>query len=239
MIALAWALCAWAELNGAAALVHHHALYHSELTFWQAALALVVAWQVMTAAMMLPSSLPMLRPFASASARHPHSRAAVAVFVAAYFAVWTAFAAAAFAMDYFLVHPLAHSWAWLAAHVQVIPAATFAIAAAYQMSPLLDACLTRCRHPGAYLMRHYRSGLRAAPRIGLAHAIFCLGCCWALMLVMFAAGIAHLYWMAVLAAVMVVEKGFPGGRRLVRPVGSALAAMALLALVAPGALPGF
>jgi len=89
-----------------------------------------------------------------------------------------------------------------------------------------------------YLMRHYRRGARNGLRLGIAHALYCLGCCWALMLVMFAAGVAHLAWMGVLAAIVFIEKGTPAGNRIVAPVGLALAALAGIALLAPGALPG-
>ena len=95
-----------------------------------------------------------------------------------------------------------------------------------------------CRHPGIYLMRHYRRGALNGLRLGFGHALYCVGCCWALMLVMFAAGVAHLAWMGVLAAIMFVEKATPAGRRIVVPVGAAFAALAAIALVAPGAIPG-
>ena len=95
----------------------------------------------------------------------------------------------------------------------------------------------RCRHPGAYLLRFYRSGAVGGFKLGLGHAIFCLGCCWALMVVMFAAGVAHLSWMALLALIMLIEKTFPGGNRLVYPVGAMFALLAVTALLAPSALP--
>jgi len=88
------------------------------------------------------------------------------------------------------------------------------------------------------LASHYQRGAANGARIGLGHALFCLGYCWALMLVMFAAGVAHLGWMGVLGAVMLVEKGAPGGDRIVVPVGIALAMLALVALVAPHSIPG-
>ena len=87
-------------------------------------------------------------------------------------------------------------------------------------------------------MRHYRRGALNAWRIGLRHALFCLGCCWALMLVMFAAGVAHLAWMGVLAAIMFVEKATPLGERIVAPVGAALGVLAAVAVFAPGSVPG-
>jgi predicted metal-binding membrane protein len=99
--------------------------------------------------------------------------------------------------------------------------------------------LKACRHPGSYLMRHYRRGALSGLRLGFGHALYCLGCCWALMLVMFAAGVAHLAWMGVLATIMFVEKATPAGNRIVAPVGAALGVLAVIALLAPKAIPGF
>jgi len=233
----AWGLCGWAEMSGTAAALHHHALYESGRPFWMSALIVLGAWQVMTAAMMLPSSLGFIRMYAAAARNAPEYPHALALFLASYFGVWTAFALAAFAGDMQL-HRLVDAWAWLGAHSQVILAGTLGLAAVYQLTPLKDACLRACRHPGMYLARHYRRGASNGLRIGIGHALFCLGCCWALMLVMFAAGVAHLAWMGVLGVVMLVEKGAPGGDRAVVPVGIALAALALVALLAPHSIPG-
>jgi predicted metal-binding membrane protein len=185
--------------------------------------------------MMLPSSLPLVRMYTVASRGKPQRVEGMVLFLGAYFAVWSMFALFAFFGDAGL-HRLVAAWPWLAAHARVIPATTFGLAAVYQLTPLKDACLRACRHPGAYLLRFYRSGAIGGLRLGLGHALFCLGCCWALMLVMFAAGVAHLYWMALLALIMLIEKTFPNGDRLVYPVGAIFALLTLTALFAPGAL---
>ena len=236
-IAAAWAICAWAELSGNAAQLHHHALYESGRPYWLAALIVLAAWQFMTAAMMLPSSLGLIRLYAAMAGRAPDFPLALTLFLGSYFAVWTAFALAAFAGDMQL-HRIVDAWPWLAAHAALIPAATLGLAAVYQFTPLKDACLKACRHPGMYLMRHYRRGALNGLRIGFGHALFCAGCCWALMLVMFAAGVAHLAWMGVLAAIMFVEKATPWGNRIVAPAGVTLGVCAVIALVAPGVIPG-
>jgi predicted metal-binding membrane protein len=195
------------------------------------------AWQVMTAAMMLPSSLGFIRMYAAAAKNAPEFPIALGLFLMAYFGVWTGFALVAFGGDMQL-HRLVDAWPWLAAHSQIVLAGTLGFAAVYQLTPLKDACLKACRHPGMYLARHYQRGAANGLRIGFGHALFCLGCCWALMLVMFAAGVAHLAWMGVLGVVMLVEKGAPGGDRIVAPVGVALAMLAAIALFAPRLIPG-
>lgn len=236
-IVAAWSLCAWAELSGVAARFHHHALYDSPRALWLSGLMLLGAWQAMTAAMMLPSSLGFIRMYALTARNAPEFPKALALFLFSYFAVWTAFALAAFAGDMQL-HEIVERLAWMAAHSQFVLAGTLGFAALYQLTPLKDACLKACRHPGLYLTRHYQRGTWNGLRLGLGHALFCLGCCWALMLVMFAAGVAHLAWMGVLGLVMLVEKGAPGGDRIVLPVGIGLAVLALVAAIAPHAVPG-
>jgi len=240
MIVAAWTFSIWAELTGAAAGFHHHTLYHEvadgSLPLWAAILRLASAWQLMTAAMMLPSSLPMVLLYAVTARRAPRFGLSVTLFLGAYFAVWTAFAVPALVGDMGL-HWLVHSWTWLGRHAVLIPAGTLGLAAVWQLTPLKDACLRECRHPGVFLQRWYARGPRAGLLLGLRHGAFCLGCCWALMLVMFAAGITHLAWMGVLGLIMFAEKALPGGARLSRPIGAALAALAVYALVAP--IPGF
>ncbi|HEY6324982.1 MAG TPA: DUF2182 domain-containing protein [Candidatus Cybelea sp.] len=233
----AWAVCAWVELSGKAAYLHHHALYESGRPFWLAALLVLAAWQLMTAAMMLPSSLGFIRLYGATAGRAPDFPLALILFLSGYFAVWTAFALAAFTGD-MQVHRVVDAWPWLAAHATLIPAAVLGVAAVYQFTPLKDACLRACRHPAMYLVRHYRRGALNGLRLGFGHSLYCLGCCWALMLVMFAAGVAHLAWMGVLATIMFVEKATPAGNRVVAPVGAALGVLAGVALLAPGAIPG-
>jgi predicted metal-binding membrane protein len=235
-IVAAWAFAWWAERNGVASALHHDSLYHDGRPLWASALLLLGAWQTMTAAMMLPSSLPLIRYFVAASRGAPQRGAALGLFLFAYFSVWTAFALIAFCGDMAL-HRIVERWPSLDAHPQIM-AATLAVAALYQLTPLKDACLRACRHPASYLLRHYRRGAIGGWRLGLGHGLFCVGCCWALMLVMFAVGVAHLPWMGVLAFIMLVEKALPAGERLVCPIGAALAALALVALLRPGAVPG-
>jgi hypothetical protein len=146
-------------------------------------------WCVMVGAMMLPSAVPLLRLFAEVSGRQARPRRLLACFAAGYLAVWALFGWAALAVDDG-VHRVAHALPWLAAHPWLVGAAILGLAGAFQFSSLEDRCLTACRHPAAYPLRHYRRGPAAAYRLGWGHGLSCLGCCWALTLVMFAAGVA-------------------------------------------------
>ncbi len=235
-IAAAWVLALVAQLTGTAGYLHHDALVHAGLPYWATLALFLVAWQAMTAAMMLPSSLPLVRLFARASANQPRPRAAMTAFLGGYALVWSAFGAAAFSGD-LLLHEVVESTPWLAARPWLIAGGALALAGAFQFTSLKDACLRECRHPGAYLLRYYERGTSGAFRFGRGHGVFCLGCCWALMLVMFAAGVANLWWMAVLAALMVYEKTAPGGDRGVRVIGVGLLAAAALVLAQPAWLP--
>jgi len=232
-IAGAWALALAAELSGHGAALHHGALIEGGLPLWAALGLFLVAWQAMIAAMMLPSSLPLVRLFSQAASAQLHAATARAAFVAGYAVVWSAFGAAAFLFDVG-VHHAVDAWPWLAARSWLIAGGVLVLAGAFQFSSLKERCLTVCRHPGVYLMRRYRRGARAAFRIGYGHGIFCLGCCWALMLVAFAAGVANLAWMAAFTAIMVYEKTGPGGDRGALPIGIGLLALGGLVLAHPG-----
>jgi predicted metal-binding membrane protein len=233
LVTAAWTVALLAALTGQTYLIDHDYLLEQSRLPWPATLALFLAiWQVMTVAMMLPSSMPMVYMMAHASRQQARPRAVQAAFLAGYAIVWTAFAMAAFFGDT-LIHGLVDRWPWLAANAYLIGAATFMIAGAFQFSPLKQRCLTACRSPFSFFVRYYRKGGGAAWRLGLRHGAFCLGCCWALMLVMFGVGVGSLIWMAALAGVMVVEKTSPGGQRLSPIIGVVLVLLATLWLVHP------
>jgi predicted metal-binding membrane protein len=226
-ITAAWAVAVAAEASGRGELLHHDALAHGGLPLWAALGLFLLAWQLMVMAMMLPSSLPLVRLFSRASTNQPRPRRVKAALLGGYTAVWAAFGAAAFLGD-MAFHRLVHRWDWLAGRPSLLDGAILVLAGAFQFSKLKDRCLTVCRHPAGYLLQHYRRGTAAAIRLGAGHGVFCVGCCWALMLVAFAAGVANLWWMAALTAVMVFEKTGRGGRRGVRPIGLGLIGLGIL-----------
>jgi predicted metal-binding membrane protein len=223
-VGLAWAAALAAELAGAADALHHDSLLEGGPGLGSALLLFLLAWQVMIAAMMVPSSLPLVRMYSVASARVPDRRASLAAFLGAYALVWSAFGLVAFLGDAGL-HAVIGSSGWLTANDWAIAPSVLLLAGAFQFTPLKDACLRACRHPASFMHRHYRRGVGGGFRLGLRHAAFCVGCCWALMLVMFAVGTASLIWMAVLTALMVHEKTRPSGARTVPVTGAALLAM--------------
>jgi predicted metal-binding membrane protein len=202
-----------------------------------AALLFLLAWQVMIAAMMLPSSLPLVRLFAVATVRAPHRSRAMAGFLGGYALVWSAFGAVAFGLDAGL-HAAVDASPWLHDREWAIGGSVLALAGAFQFTSMKDACLVKCRHPAQFMTRHYRRGAAGGFQLGARHGAFCVGCCWALMLVMFAAGVASLPWMALLTALMVHEKTRPSGRRAVPVTGIALLGMASVVLLYSGVAAG-
>jgi predicted metal-binding membrane protein len=227
-IVLAWVAVVVAQFGAGRHLVDHDALLgHGRLPSPAALVTFALAWVVMVTAMMLPSAVPLIRLFTATAARQPHPRRAGAAFVGGYLAVWTVFGGAALAVDG-LVHHTVDAWPWLDAHHHLVAAGVLALAGAYQLSPLKDACLRTCRHPAAYLLATYRRGTGAALRIGAGHGLFCLGCCWALMLVAFALGMTQLTLMAGFTALMAYEKTGRHGELVAQIAGFGL----LLAAVA-------
>jgi predicted metal-binding membrane protein len=193
----------------------------------------VAGWTVMSVAMMLPTSLPLV------TAVHTMTRGApslLGLLVAGYLLVWALFGAAVYAADAALHGLVARSSA-LAGAAGALPGGLFLAAGLFQFSPLKYACLTECRSPLGFVIQHWRGHSRVARavRLGVRHGVYCVGCCWALMLLMFAVGGVHLGWMLALSAVMFVEKAVGWGRWITAPVGAGLAlwGLALLARV-PG-----
>jgi predicted metal-binding membrane protein len=205
-IGVAWLLAVGARATGRAGVLgHDHLLDPERVPLVLAAGLFLCTWQVMVAAMMLPSALPMVRLFSAVAARQGRHDGVTAAFLAGYAVVWTAFGAGAFVLDAAL-HRAVAATPWLEARPGLVGGAVLGLAGAFQFSELKDRCLHTCRHPAAWLLPRYRRGPAAAFRLGRDHGLFCLGCCWALMLVMFAAGVADFVLMAALTAVMTYEK---------------------------------
>jgi predicted metal-binding membrane protein len=147
----------------------------------------------------------------------------MALVVGGFFVAWTAFGIAAHAADAAL-QEAAGRYPWFVAHGWMVGAAVLAGAGLFQWSALKYRCLDQCRTPFGFVSArwHGRSPAREAFRIGADHGLFCVGCCWALMLTMFVVGTGSVGWMLALAALMAAEKNLPWGRRLAAPLGVAL-----------------
>src|SRR3712207_4927746 len=173
VVLVAWGLAVVAALTGWDGLLHHDAVgRHGAWPGFWALVLFLVAWQVMAAAMMLPSNLPLLHLFSRASQGQEDPWLARFAFVAAYFAVWTGFAVGALIADAG-VHQLAHRWSWLHERPWVIGGSVLLLAGGFQFSPLKERCLRQCRHPFSFLRRHYRRGILAAWALGVRHGLFC------------------------------------------------------------------
>ncbi len=197
-------------------------------TLTDAALTFVM-WAVMMVAMMTPSAAPVVLLFAGTQRLRGAERIPLAavVFGAGYLLVWTAFSAAAAAGQWalhqaaMLSPAMSTTSAWLGGGILVA-------AGIYQLTPSKRACLTHCQSPLGFLMSHWRNGKAGALRMGIAHGTYCVGCCWALMCVLFVVGVMNLAWVAALAIFVLVEKLEPTGAIVARVAGGAMIAAGVL-----------
>lgn len=226
----AWLLALLAQLSGEAGALHHHVLIEGELSMWVAVPAFLLAWQVMTAAMMLPASLPALKMFGATLPGRPGH--ALASFLVAYGSVWTAFGLAAFLGDV-VVHEMVETSTWLGARPWLVEAGAIGLAGAYQFAPLKRRGLAACRHPVGAAPNG--SSRELAIGLGLRHGLECVASSWALMLLMFAAGVANLGWMVALAALMAYETMGRHGPRAASAAGVTLLGLSCLVVLTGGA----
>jgi len=208
-------------------LLHFHSGHHMPMAAsgWTLALAFVVGWTLMTIAMMLPTSSPMILLFQRMVSARPGANGLVALLIVGYLWVWIAFGAVVYLLSR-AVQSVVAGVPWAVEHAWVGGAVILLGAGLFQFSSLKYACLDKCRSPMSFLVERWRGARPAkeALRLGIDHGIYCVGCCWSLMLVMMAVGTSSLAWMLGLALVMAVEKNFSWGRRLSAPVGVALIA---------------
>jgi len=199
-------------------LFHWHHLDSTTVASTAFLMVFVAGWTVMTVAMMLPSTLPVLLTLHTFAAQRSDRALLLGLAVLGYVLTWGMFGVLVY-VGYLVQSPLhAGSVAVYGGPVMLI------IAGAFQFSSLKHKCLEKCRSPFSFVMAHWQGqGERwQAFRLGVDHGIFCVGCCWALMLLMFAVSVGSLTWMMVLAMVMAVEKTAPWGRRLSTPLGIGL-----------------
>jgi predicted metal-binding membrane protein len=196
----------------------------------------VGVWVVMMAAMMFPSVSPTVALYSKMT--RSRSPAAPLVFTGGYLLVWGAVGVVAYAVFELGERLLGAQLGWDAAG-RWIAGGTLVLAAVYELTPLKNVCLAKCRSPLGYLLGSWRSGLSGALRMGAGHGAWCVGCCWALMAALFALGVMSLGWMAFVAAIIAAEKTLPWGRAVTWGTAAILLALGLVLLISPDALPGF
>lgn len=192
----------------------------------------LLMWAVMMTAMMVPTAAPMTLVYAAVArkaARDGHPVAPTAVFVAGYLAVWGLFSIAATAAQRGLDQLALLSPAMVSAS-PVFGSALLIGAGAYELTPYKHACLSHCRAPAHFISQHWQRGSAGAFRMGLGLGTYCLGCCWALMGLLFVGGAMNLLWVAAIAIFILLEKTVPFAETGARLAGAAMILVGLLSL---------
>lgn len=193
-----------------------------------------VMWVVMMAGMMLPSAAPTILFYGALVRKHAERGTvypAVFIFVSGYLLLWTGFSVAAVLLQVVLEHAGLLSSTMVSAS-NALNGALLVAAGVYQLTPLKDVCLNKCRNPVQFFMTHWRPGKAGALRMGITQGAYCLGCCWMLMLLLFVVGVMNLAWVALIAAFVFLEKLLPVGRLTSRLAGVALIVAGSAILVA-------
>ncbi len=195
----------------------------------------VGVWVVMMAAMMFPSVSPTVALYARMTRRRGLDRPLL--FASAYLLVWAAGGLAAYGVFRAGSSWLGSELAWDAGG-RWVAGAVVAVAALYELTPLKNVCLAKCRSPLGFLLGTWRDGRVGALEMGAKHAAWCVGCCWALMAALFALGVMSLWWMALIAALITIEKALPWRRAATWSSAAVLVILAVALVAAPQAVPG-
>lgn len=209
---------------------------------WDAArwTVMLLMWWIMMIAMMVPSAAPMVLLYAEVyrkgqrDGRLASPIVPTAAFAGGYLLAWLAFSVAAVLLHYGLEASGLVQGMMIWSTSERLSGAFLALAGLYQFSPWKERCLAHCRSPVAFLSSHWRASVGGAVRMGVDHGLWCIGCCWSLMLLLFVGGVMNLAWVAALAALVLAEKLLPFGRWIARAAGIAMiAAGAWLLLAMP------
>ncbi|WP_281560678.1 DUF2182 domain-containing protein [Thalassomonas sp. RHCl1] len=227
---LSWIVLWYLEQSPYGFLFHNHGgdahAHHGHVPAWLSSVAFLAGWLLMTIAMMLPTTVPLINLFRRMTASRKQSRYLLLLLLSGYLLAWLGFGVLALALIWGLEQipggrQMQQTWGW--------SAGLFLLAGAFQFSKVKYACLDMCRTPLGFLMSHWhgKNDRREAFNIGWQHGLFCVGCCWALMLLMFAVSAANLSWMLLLAFIMAIEKNAAWGQKLGRPLGLLLIVTAI------------
>jgi predicted metal-binding membrane protein len=233
LAATAWALLVWqsAGLDMAPA----------SLTMGLRGSLFITIWVVMMVAMMFPTATPMILTFHRVQAekqRRGEAFVSTWVFVTAYMLVWTLAGIIAY-VGALAAETVAAGAALSTAAAGRIGGAILVAAGLYQITPLKDLCLSKCRTPVTFIMTSWRDGFAGALRMGLLHGVYCLGCCWLLFVILFPLGIMNIATMAVITLVIFAEKTLSWGRRAASVTAAALVVYGAVVVAAPQFLPTF
>lgn len=227
IVALSWSYLATmgAQMRGMLSEGEMHAaMGMPEMQSWTRELAATfVMWAVMMVGMMLPSAAPLILLILGVYRRRDdrHTRLNTVLFLSGYLLAWTAFSLAA-ASGQIALHRAALLSADMVARSGILSATILIVTGVYQWMPVKNACLSHCRSPLSFLTHHWREGPAGAIGMGFLHGLFCVGCCWVLMALLFVAGVMNLLWVAAIAAFVLIEKLSRRGLLLGRLAGAML-----------------
>src|SRR5438876_6507125 len=229
--ALAWAFLIWQS--------NMMSKQATGLTMGMSALLFIAIWIVMMVAMMFPTAAPMILMFSKIyQSRRQQERPFVPtwIFVSAYLLVWSLCGGVAYPLAV-LIEKLAAPSMWLMDNAARLGGVVLLVAGLYQLSPLKDICLSKCRTPVQFILGSWRDGYGGAFRMGLEHGAYCLGCCWLLFVILFPLGIMNIAVMALVTALIYAEKSLPIGRQISQIAGVGLIVYGVLDMFLPAALP--
>ncbi len=196
-------------------------------------------WVAMMVAMMFPTAAPMILTFATVQhGKQQEGKPYVPtwVFVGAYLAIWTAFGALAYAAALGATE-LAGNSTWVMDNAARIGGGVLILAGLYQLSPLKNICLSKCRTPMTFILTSWRNGYGGALRMGFEHGLYCLGCCWLFFVIVFPLGMMNVAVLAAIVLLVFAEKSLPFGQRVRQLAAAALLAYGALVVFVPSALP--
>jgi len=195
--------------------------------------AMFLMWAVMMVGMMLPSVAPTVLIYSLVAKQAANKGTPVAptsAFVGGYLAVWIGFSLVATTGQY-LLDRASLLTEMMASNSNVLVACLLLVAGAWQLAPLKDQCLRHCRSPFEFISQNWQSGLSGAVRMGVRHGIYCLGCCWAIMALLFVGGVMNLLWIAALSIFVLLEKILPGAGNSRRITGAAMIIVGIAVLI--------
>jgi predicted metal-binding membrane protein len=209
------------------------------LTMGMDAPLFLAVWIVMMVATMFPAEAPMVLTFARVyAAKREQGKPFVPtwIFVGSYLVSWSLFGVLAYGVA-LVVDAIGMQSSWLMANAARLGGGLIVLAGLFQLSPLKNSCLSKCRSPMNFILNFWHEGYLGSFRMGFEHGVFCIGCCWALMIILFPLGMMNVAAMAAVAIIIFAEKTVPMGDRIAKIAAAALIVYGILVIFVPGILP--